>query len=87
MGRISVKVAPEPVGFDGDIARTAVPRALEDGVFDEMADSVEFRRFVARASTNPNSGSYGPQTGHMFGQDSDPVREFGRFNLVDHGKT
>jgi hypothetical protein len=84
MGRISVKVAPEPVGFHGNVARTPVARTLKDGVFDEVADAVELSGFVTRASTHPNSGGYRPQTGHMFGQDGDSVREFGRFNLVDH---
>ena len=61
-----------------------MPRTLEDGVFDEMADAVELGSFVTRAATHPNSGSYRPQSGHMFGQDGDSIGEFGRFNLVDH---
>ena len=39
---------------------------------------------MARSLADPDSGSHGPETRHMFCQDSDPVREFGTLNVVYH---
>jgi hypothetical protein len=58
MGGKSVKVAPQPVGFDRNIARRAALSAFENRMFNEMADAVEFRRLVAGAAPDPDSGGY-----------------------------
>jgi hypothetical protein len=53
---IRVKVTPQPIGFYGDIARSSMPSAFENSVFDEVADAVELRRFVTRPAADPDSG-------------------------------
>ena len=39
---------------------------------------------MARALADPNSSRHGSETGHVFGQDSDPVGEFCSLNVVYH---
>jgi hypothetical protein len=84
MRRIRVKVTPQPIGFYGDIARTSVPSAFENGVFDEVADAVELRRFMTRTTANPDSGRHGPESRHVLSQDGNAIRESRRLNVVDH---
>jgi hypothetical protein len=47
MGRISVEMSPQTVGFHGNIARGSKPRTLENSVFYEVADAVKLGGFVA----------------------------------------
>ena len=77
MGRKRVKVSPQPIGFNGNVASRAALGPFENRVFDEMADAVEFRRFVTRATSHPNAGGYRPQTGHVLSQNRDAVGESG----------
>jgi hypothetical protein len=53
-------------------------------MLNKMADSVEFGGLVPGSAADPDTGRDRPETGHMFGQDGYPVREFCRFNLVYH---
>jgi len=39
---------------------------------------------VARSPADPDPGGHGPETRHMFCQDSNPVRESGTLNVVYH---
>jgi hypothetical protein len=39
---------------------------------------------VTRSPTNPDAGGDGTETGHVFGQDGDAVREFRGLNFVYH---
>src|SRR5690242_5913889 len=84
MGRISIEMTPKPVGFDSDIACGTKPGALENSVFDEMADAVELGGFVPRTPPDPDARSNRPQSGHVFGQDGDPIRKSGGLNVVNH---
>jgi hypothetical protein len=77
-------MTPQPISFYGDIARSSMPSAFENSMFDEVADAVELRRFVAGPAANPDSGGHGPQSRHVFGQNGDAVRESGSLNVVDH---
>jgi hypothetical protein len=40
MGRIGIQVPAQPVCFNGDVPCAPVLGALEDGVFDKVANSV-----------------------------------------------
>ena len=44
-----------------------------------MADAVELSRFVTRAAADPDTGGHGSESRHVFGQNSDAVRESGGF--------
>lgn len=77
-------MSPQPVSFNGDIASCATPGAFKHCVFDKVTDSVEFRGFMPGASANPDAGRYRSEPGHVFSQDSDPVREFCRLHFVYH---
>ena len=39
---------------------------------------------MARPAADPDSGRHGPETRHVFGQDSDSVGEFCSLNVVNH---
>jgi phage repressor protein C with HTH and peptisase S24 domain len=69
MRSISIEVAAEAVAFDGDVEDGAAARAFENSVFDEMADAVEFRRFVARTAPDPDADSGRAKAGHVLGDD------------------
>jgi hypothetical protein len=84
MGCKSVKVAPKPVRLNGDIASGAARGPFENCMFDEMADTVEFRSLVAGTAAHPDAGGNGPQAGHVLSQNSDAVGESGRANFVNH---
>jgi hypothetical protein len=40
MGRVGIQVSPQSISFNGNISGATVSGAFEDGVFDEMANSV-----------------------------------------------
>ena len=39
---------------------------------------------MPRSPAHPDAGRNRAKPGHMLSQDGDAVREFGRFNFVDH---
>src|ERR1043165_3068117 len=86
MGRISIEVTPKPVGFDSDIACGTLPGALENSVFDEMADPIELGGLMPRTPADPDARRNRSQSGHVFGQDGDTIRKSGSLNVVDHLK-
>jgi len=77
-------VSPQPIGFHSNIACTAMPGPLENGVFDEVADAVELSGFVPGSTAYPDSGGHRPEPRHMLGQDGYAIREFSRLNVVNH---
>jgi hypothetical protein len=58
MGRVSVEMTPQTIGFHGDIVSGPMPGTLENSVFYEVADPVELRGFVPGTPAHPDSGSY-----------------------------
>jgi hypothetical protein len=55
MGGKGIEISPKPIGFNGYVASCAALSPFENRMFDEMANSVEFRSFVAGATSHPNS--------------------------------
>jgi hypothetical protein len=51
-------MSPQPIGFDRNVASRSALGPFEHSVFDEMADAVEFRRLVSRATSYPNACGY-----------------------------
>lgn len=81
---ISIKVSTQAVGFGGDLVGGAPMRSFEQRVFNEMANPVERRRFVARASAYPNPETNGAKARHMFRQNRETVCESSGLNLIYH---
>jgi hypothetical protein len=77
-------MSPQTVSFDGYIASRAALGAFKHCVFDKVTDSVEFRSLVPGTSAHPDAGGYRSEPGHVFSQDSDPVREFCGLHFVYH---
>jgi hypothetical protein len=84
MSRKSIEIAPKPIRLNGNIASSAALGSFEHRVFDEMADAIEFRGLVARATSHPDAGGYGAQAGHVLSQNTDAVGESSRVNFVNH---
>src|SRR5687767_10244389 len=84
MGCKCIQVAPKPIRFNGNVTSCPALRPFENRMFDEMADSVQFRGFVTRTASHPNPRGHRPQTGHVLSQNRDAVREFRRTNFVNH---
>jgi hypothetical protein len=53
-------------------------------MLNKVANAIEFGSFVTGTASNPNSGGYGTQPGHVLGQNCEAVGESGRFNFVNH---
>jgi len=48
----------QPIRLDSNIASRSTVSTFENCMLYEMADAVEFWRFVAGTATHPNSGRY-----------------------------
>ncbi len=58
MGRKSIEMTAQPIRLDSNIASRSALSPFENCMLDEMADAVEFRRFVAGTASHPNPGRY-----------------------------
>jgi hypothetical protein len=58
MGSESIEISPKPVRLDRNITSRSTLGSFENCMFNEMADAVEFGRFVAGTTPHPNSGGY-----------------------------
>jgi len=84
MGCVGVKMATQAIGLSGDITSGSLLSSFKYGVFDKVTDAIELGAFVTGTAFNPNSDSHGSESGHMLGQNRNPVRESGRLNFVYH---
>jgi hypothetical protein len=66
------------------LAGRAPMRSFEQRVLNEMANSVERRRFVTRASPHPNPETDGAKARHVFRQNRETICEAGGLNLIYH---
>src|SRR5207253_10307302 len=84
MRSVSVKVPTKTVGFRGDLSGRTALAAFEQSVFNEMADSIQRRRFMTRSSPHPDSQTDGTKSRHVFGQNCESIGKAGSLNLIYH---
>jgi len=84
MSGIRVEMSPESVGFNGYVLGGASLASFKDGMFNEVADTIKFRRFMTGSTPNPDSDSDRTKAGHVFGKNSNAVGKLGRLNVVYH---
>ncbi len=67
LGRECIEVATAAVDTASQLLRTAGVGALEQQMFQEVADPAEVVRLVARADTDPDTGGHRQRARHAFG--------------------
>src|SRR5882724_3718038 len=71
-----IKISAQAFNGLGDFLCRSLSCALEQHVLDEMADSIHFRRLVARADAHPQAEAYAGHVWHFCGGDRQAVCEF-----------
>jgi hypothetical protein len=70
-----VEVAANGVHFAGDVLGSARSGALENHVFDEVGDSVDFGGLTTGAGFYPGAHGYRADMFHALGEDDEAVRQ------------
>jgi hypothetical protein len=58
MGRKRIEISAQPIRFNRDITCRSALSTFENGMLDEVANSVKFGSFVSGTAANPDPGSH-----------------------------
>src|SRR5215467_11921227 len=76
-----IEIASDGIDRARDIFRRTMRGPLKEHVLDEMRNPILFRGFTAGAGTDPDSHGNGPHMRHGLGDDTDAVRQSGKFDV------